>query len=68
MQALAGLPIGKFMKNYRLNVARKMLEQGMEGTHVSEVAYAVGFNDPKYFTRCFKEFFGYLPSTGVKRV
>lgn len=63
MQALAGQPIGRFMKGYRLNVARKMLEQGGAGLNVQEVAYAVGFNDPKYFTKCFKEFFGHLPST-----
>lgn len=25
---------------------------------VSEVAYAVGFNDPKYFAKCFKEEYG----------
>ena len=49
------------MKNYRLNIAKVSLEEG-SGMSVSEVAYAVGFNDPKYFTRCFKELFGILPS------
>ena len=29
---------------------------------VSELAYAVGFNDPKYFSACFKKEFGVLPS------
>lgn len=66
LQALAGQPIGRFMKNYRLGVARRMLEQGVGGMNISEVAYAVGFNDPKYFTRCFKEFFGFLPSELIK--
>ena len=63
MQDLTGQPIGQFMKNYRLNVARKMLQEGPGDINVSEIAYAVGFNDPKYFTKCFKEFFGYLPSS-----
>lgn len=62
MQALAGQPIGRFMKGYRLNVAKRLLLQGAGSINVSEVAYAVGFNDPKYFTRCYKEFFGHLPS------
>ena len=28
---------------------------------ISEIAYAVGFNDPKYFSICFKKEFGMLP-------
>ncbi|WP_298071901.1 response regulator [uncultured Bacteroides sp.] len=67
MQALVGQPIGQFMKNYRLNVAHRMLQERRGDINVSEAAYAVGFNDPKYFTKCFKEFFGYLPSSGFKK-
>ncbi len=63
MQDLTGQPIGQFMKNYRLNVAQRMIQEGPGDVNVSEIAYAVGFNDPKYFTKCFKEFFGYLPSS-----
>lgn len=63
MQDLTGQPIGQFMKSYRLNVAQKMLQDGPGDINISEIAYAVGFNDPKYFTKCFKEFFGYLPSS-----
>ena len=33
-----------------------------DGPMVSEIAYAVGFNDPKYFSNCFKKEFGILPS------
>lgn len=67
MQDLTGQPIGQFMKNYRLNVAWRMLQEGPGDINVSGVAYAVGFNDPKYFTKCFKEFFGYLPSTKISK-
>lgn len=67
MQELTGQPIGQFMKNYRLNVAQKMIQENQGSVNVSEVAYAVGFNDPKYFTKCFKEFFGYLPSSGLNK-
>lgn len=63
MQDLTGQPIGQFMKNYRLNVAQRIIQEGSGDINVSEIAYAVGFNDPKYFTKCFKEFFGYLPSS-----
>lgn len=67
MQTLAGQPIGQFMKNYRLDMARKIIQQDTGELNVSDVAYAVGFNDPKYFTKCFKELFGYLPSTLLKK-
>lgn len=63
MQDLTGQPIGQFMKNYRLNVAQRIIQESAGDVNVSEVAYSVGFNDPKYFTKCFKEFFGYLPSS-----
>jgi AraC-like DNA-binding protein len=29
--------------------------------NISEIAYEVGFNDPKYFTRCFTKHFGMPP-------
>lgn len=63
MQNLAGMPIGQFMKNFRLDMGYQLLEQGKGESNVSEVAYAVGFNDPKYFTKCFKQRFGCLPSS-----
>ncbi len=43
----------------RLNRSKVLLAQ--EGTTVSEIAYAVGFSSPSYFTKCFKEEFGMLP-------
>ena len=63
MQNLAGMPIGQFMKNFRLDMGYQLLEQRKGEANVSEVAYAVGFNDPKYFTKCFKQRFGCLPSS-----
>jgi len=29
---------------------------------MSEIAYSVGFNSPAYFSKCFKDEFGYSPS------
>ena len=34
---------------------------------VSELAYIVGFNDPKYFSVCFKKEFGMLPTDYIER-
>jgi AraC-like DNA-binding protein len=38
-----------------------MLEKA-GGRNISEFAYAAGFNDPKYFTRCFTKLYGINPS------
>jgi len=37
------------------------LDKRKEKRNVSEVAYSVGFSSPAYFSRCFKEEFGYPP-------
>ena len=52
--------IPDFVKNIRLRSACRLLRQA--DMTVSEVAYAVGFNDPKYFAKCFKEEYGQTPS------
>ena len=38
----------------------------LEKENISEIAYSVGFSSPAYFTRCFKEEFGYPPSDLAK--
>lgn len=67
LHALAGMTIGQFMKEYRLNQAKAYISGNNASVSVSDVAYAVGFNDPKYFTKCFKEMFGILPSELIRK-
>lgn len=64
--SLTGLSASQYIRLYRLQSAKKLLESHKEkgGTlTVSEVAYSVGFNDPKYFTRCFTKQYGIQPSS-----
>lgn len=49
-----------FVKTIRLQRAAQLLEKS--DLNVSEVAYRVGFNNPKYFAKCFKEEYKVLPS------
>ena len=63
LNAEAGLPVGQFIRNYRLNMAKEMLSSKTGNRNITEIAYAVGFNDPKYFTRCFTKQFGMNPSS-----
>ena len=44
-------------------VAKKLLLENMANRNITEIAYKVGFNDPKYFTRCFTHRYGKSPST-----
>ena len=62
MQSVMGQAPGNFIRTYRLNVAREILANKQNRLNVSQVAYEVGFNDPKYFSRCFTKAFGYPPS------
>ena len=64
MQSLIGQSAGQFIRNYRLNIARELILKNREtkNMNIAEVAYEVGFNDPKYFTRCFTKQFNVTPS------
>jgi AraC-like DNA-binding protein/ligand-binding sensor domain-containing protein len=59
LKAYTGLSITGFIRKVRLKKAAQMLLQ--TPLSVSEVAYRVGFNDPGYFSRCFREEFGLSP-------
>lgn len=63
INALTGLPPTTFIRRYRLKTAQRIIDdnRGKKGINVSEIAYLVGFNDPKYFTRCFVKEFGIQP-------
>jgi signal transduction histidine kinase/ligand-binding sensor domain-containing protein/DNA-binding response OmpR family regulator len=50
----------EFIRILRLKRAAQYFEKSQ--LSISEVAYKVGFNDPKYFRRYFKDEFGILPS------
>jgi len=60
LKALIGQTTSEFIRSQRLQLAAQMLKK--EGINMSEVGYAVGFNDPSYFSKCFKEYFGKSPS------
>lgn len=59
LQITGKTPI-EFIRVIRLKRAAQLLRESQ--LHVSEVAFEVGFNNPKYFSRYFKEEFGVLPS------
>ena len=64
LTTLAGQSASRFIRIYRLNMAREIIikNRTSHSLNISEIAYEVGFNDPKYFTRCFTKHFGIQPS------
>lgn len=66
VQSLTGFSIADLIKNMRLKKAAMLFTQG--GLNVSEVAYQVGFNDRKHFSREFKKYHQISPSEYIKKV
>ncbi|MGC4231930.1 MAG: ATP-binding protein, partial [Niabella sp.] len=60
LKALTGSSPSQYIRNFKLNKALQIIEQ--EDLRISELAYRVGFQDPNYFLKCFKEKFGQTPS------
>ncbi len=60
LKSLLGVSSTEFLRNERLKIAAELLKKG--NGNISDVAYAVGFNDVSYFSKCFKEMYGFTPS------
>ncbi|RPI66878.1 MAG: response regulator, partial [Ignavibacteriales bacterium] len=63
-KAITGKPASMFLRSIRLARAKKMIEE--QQGNISEIAYSVGFASPSYFSKCFRDEFGYPPSDSVK--
>ena len=48
-----GENFSRFLRRYRIEKAQELLLEG--NISKDEVLYSVGFSDPKYFNKCFKE-------------
>lgn len=57
---LMGMPFCAYVIRCRLREAHRLLQNPQ--AKISEVAYAVGFNDTSYFGRQYKRLFGFSPS------
>ena len=55
----------EFIQELRLKKAAQLLEEGK--LNIAQVSYAVGFRNPKYFSKCFSKQFGKNPSAYSKQ-
>lgn len=60
IKALTNYSVNEMVRNLRLKRAARMLKTSAET--VSEVAYAVGFSSPAYFSKCYREYFNESPA------
>ena len=65
IKALTGLSASEFIRSQRLKLAAQLLKKS--DINISEVGYSVGFNDPSYFTKCFKVAYNCTPTEFAKR-
>lgn len=64
--SLTGISPLEFIRNIRLKRGRQLLEKSQ--MTISEIAYEVGFNNPKKFSQHFKEEFGTTPTNFLKQL
>ena len=60
LQSITGQTPTEFIRSIRLKRAAQLLQNYQ--LSIVEITDMVGFNTPRYFTKCFKETFGILPS------
>ena len=60
LKTLTGLAPIEFIKEMRVKRAAQLIESG--DYNMTQIAYMVGINDPRYFSKCFKQRFGMTPT------
>ena len=60
LKSLTGLAPVEFIKEMRVKRAAQLIETGE--FNMTQIAYMVGINDPRYFSKCFKQRFGMTPT------
>lgn len=64
LKALTGKSASLYIRTVKLNKAKRLIVE--QTATISEIAYSLGFSSPAYFTKCFREEFGYPPSSEIK--
>lgn len=65
VQTMTGLAPSEFIRDIRLKKAAQILKS-TPNVSINEVAAKVGFATPSYFSKCFRQKFGTLPSAYAK--
>ncbi|MDU1903163.1 MAG: two-component regulator propeller domain-containing protein [Dysgonomonas sp.] len=66
MKEITGLTPNEFTLNLKLQEATDLLQNKSE-MNISDIAFYLGFSSSKYFSKCFKSFYGVTPQEWKKR-
>lgn len=61
-----GLTPNEFVLKIKLEEGLRLLKEHPQ-YNISEISYRLGFSSPRYFSRCFKDFYGVSPKTYRKK-
>ncbi len=64
--SLTHLSPNEFVREFRLRKAIELIE--MQHNNISQIAFETGFGSPSYFSKCFQERFGILPSDYARAI
>ena len=67
LRSITGLNVSAFIRDIRMKEAKRLAETQPD-LRISDLAYKVGFKDPKYFSTCFKKEFGMQPTEFIEQV
>lgn len=67
LRSITGMNVSSFIRDIRMKEAKRLALTESD-LRVSDLAYRVGFKDPKYFATCFKKEFGLQPSEFIEQV
>ena len=62
IKEVVGLTPNEFTLKLKLEEALRLLKEEPQ-YNVSEISYKLGFNSPRYFSQCFKNFYGVSPQS-----
>ena len=67
LRSITGLNVSSFIRDIRMKEASRLAEENPT-IRISDLAYRVGFKDPRYFSTCFKKHFGLQPKEYIDRL
>lgn len=59
------MTMSSYITSVRMKKARELILEGVQ--KLSSISHSVGYNDVSYFSKCYKKFYGYLPSATRKQ-